>query len=455
MTAAPPARSFAEIPGPPGDFLHGNTVEFHAGRIAFLEGVVASYGNLARYRFGCDRYFLVNDPELVRELFSDWDHTDNAINTGWLYLHRSFLGIEGRDRVEPRRRLHASMCPRQLLAQHDAMAEAVETVVGAWRPGQECDVLTELLRLGVELVARAVFGQEAERCVGPVVGFLADLEILTGAYTTLEDAVRFDLEHRRAAFVELDRVITEAVAAWQRLPSRPDCILRALVESDAFDERALVHEVCVILLSNVSAAAAAAWSLYALAGAPRVRERLELELDVSLGGQRPGALELARLSYLDRVVKEALRLYPPLGLIGRRVMRPWQWGPLELSPGTRLHVSPYLLHRDPQVWHRPLEMDPDRFDPTSPSYRAEAMASYMPFGHGIRRCIGDQLSLLQVKLVVAAVTQRMRVELRPGSRLRYDLAPLGALVPEGVTMPMRIEARPVRRPTAAELQRSA
>lgn len=437
--------SFDEIPGPPGHVLFGNTIEYRAGRLAFLERMVSTYGDLVRYRFGCDWCYLVNDAALARELFADWDHLDNALNVGWLYLHRSFLAAEGRARVEPRRQVYAAMCPRRLLAQHDAMAERVEAVVGSWRPRQDRDVLTELLVLGVDLAALAVFGEPAERCIAPVVELLADIERLTGAFTTVDRAERFALPARKAAFVSIDRVVTEAIAAWRRAPTRPDCILRTLIEAGTFDERALVHEVCVILLSNVSAPAAAAWTLHALPTRAVVRERLEAELDLALGGRRPGALELERLPYLDRVVKEVLRLHPPLGLIARQVVRPWRWGALQLPKGTRLHVSPYLLHRDPKVWPRPLELDPDRFDPESPSYRAEAMASYMPFGHAIRRCIGDRLSLVQVKLIVGTVVQRLRLDPRPGHELRYDSTPAGAIVPDGLSMPMRVGPRPTSR----------
>lgn len=84
MTAAESLRSLDEIPGPPSHLLHGNIVEYRAGRLAFLERMVASYGNVVRYRFGCSWYYLINDAALARELFSDWDHTDNARNSGWL-----------------------------------------------------------------------------------------------------------------------------------------------------------------------------------------------------------------------------------------------------------------------------------------------------------------------------------------------------------------------------------
>ncbi len=446
MAAAELLQSFEQIPGPPGHFIHGNTIEYRAGRIAFIERLIATYGNVVRYRIGCDWCYLLNDAPLARALFTEWEHPDNAFNSGFLYLRRSFLGAEGRDRIEPRRRVYGAMCPRRLLAQYPAMAQVVEATVDAWAHGQERNVLADLLRLGVDLVSLVVFGRPAAEYIAPVVDFLSDFEIITGAFVPVEEAERLALPRRRAAFIKLDEVVTEAVARWRAAPERPDCVLRQLIGGGGFDERALVHEVCVILLSNVTAPATAARALHTLAMHPEIRTRLEAQLDRAFDGQRPGARALAELPALDRVVKEVLRLYPPLGLIGRQVLRPWQWGALLLEPKSRVQVSPHLLHRDPAVWPRALSFEPERWAPRSPLHRAEALPNYMPFGYGIRRCIGDHLSLLQVKLIVATVLSRVRLEPRSGHELRVDLSPLGAMLPEGVEIPMIVGPRPRPRP---------
>jgi cytochrome P450 len=99
------------------------------------------------------------------------------------------------------------------------------------------------------------------------------------------------------------------------------------------------------------------------------------------------------------------------------------------------------LHRHPRYWDEPHAFRPERFDSELPGHRPVTKGAYIPFGSGIRRCIGDQLALLEIKLMVTLTLQRFRLHVEPGFVPNYDVSPFGANYPQSVNMPMVVELR--------------
>ena len=126
-----------------------------------------------------------------------------------------------------------------------------------------------------------------------------------------------------------------------------------------------------------------------------------------LGGRLPAIGDLAELPYLDRVVTESMRLYPPIWTLSRWTFEPFGLGGYDI-PAEALILSPQLLvHRDPRWYEEPLAFRPERW---TPEFRAALPRfAYYPFGGGARICIGDQFALTEVKLVLASIGQRWRL----------------------------------------------
>src|SRR5688572_25613423 len=142
--------------GPAGHFLYGNMAEYMVGRLAFLDRMVREHGDFVRYRLGCDTTYLINDADYVRTLFADWEHVDNALTNGWLYLDQSYLAIHGRGRAQPRSVVHSAMCPRTLFAQGEPMARAVVRIPDGFVTGQTRNVLDDMLQASFEMIAKAL-----------------------------------------------------------------------------------------------------------------------------------------------------------------------------------------------------------------------------------------------------------------------------------------------------------
>jgi len=140
-----------------------------------------------------------------------------------------------------------------------------------------------------------------------------------------------------------------------------------------------------------------------------------LERDHVLGGRLPTSTDLPKLPYTLQVFKEAMRLYPPVYLIGRQTTHLLELGGYRLPIGTLVVVSPYTMHRKPEYFREPECFNPDRFLPKAeqclPSH------AYIPFSAGARICIGNRLALMEGMLILATLSQRVILQLVHGQHI--------------------------------------
>jgi cytochrome P450 len=172
-------------------------------------------------------------------------------------------------------------------------------------------------------------------------------------------------------------------------------------------------------------ARALTWTLFLLAQHPRIAADLLDEL-APLGGGPPAASQLRELPLLDRVIKESLRILPPVYLTTRSSSETFALGPYELPAGTNVVFSHYLTHHLPALFPQPNRFWPDRWLSTEPSHY-----EYIPFSAGSRLCIGSTFATMEMKVALAMILQRYRVAMPRGARVnrsaRATLGPQGGL----------------------------
>jgi cytochrome P450 len=203
-----------------------------------------------------------------------------------------------------------------------------------------------------------------------------------------------------------------------------------------------------------------AWAMHLLATHPDIQRRLQDETDSVLAGGKLDPAHLPSLGLATRVVTEALRLYPPAWMMTRTLREDAELDGVRLKRGSTLVLSPYLLHRRPDLYAEPDRFDPDRWLGAQPD-----RASYIPFGAGPRKCIGDQFALNEAILALTAVVARWelapvgdkpfqpKVETSLSSRgmlLRLGERRTGGAGPDGLRAaePRSASARPSTRPGA-------
>jgi cytochrome P450 len=149
-----------------------------------------------------------------------------------------------------------------------------------------------------------------------------------------------------------------------------------------------------------------------LAKYPQVENCLFAELKRVLGDRSPKITDIPNLPYTERVLKEALRLYPPVWCVTRVALQDCEIGGYAVRAGTSLSISQWVMHHNPRYFEDPLEFKPQRWE-NDLSKRLPAFV-YFPFGGGPRQCIGYSFAMTEAMLIVAAIARKYRFSLVPG-----------------------------------------
>ncbi|MCA9712096.1 MAG: cytochrome P450, partial [Myxococcales bacterium] len=160
------------------------------------------------------------------------------------------------------------------------------------------------------------------------------------------------------------------------------------------------------------------WLFFLLSRHPEVARKVEHEVARELDGQAPVAEDLDRLVYLEQVIQETLRVYPPAFMLPREVVSEDRIGGYTIPAKAWVVLSPYVTHRRADFWENPEGFDPERFTPEASAGRHPA--AYFPFFLGPHKCIGQGMAMMEMKTVVATVLQRCRLDLHAGFEPRPD-----------------------------------
>ncbi|MGW6709911.1 cytochrome P450 [Streptomyces sp. NPDC054956] len=401
-------------PGPSGAGRHGPRRTFERDHLGFLLDQ-QRYGDVVRLD---DDLYLVNSPALAEEVLK---HT----NTTYA-ISRDLLG-EATDGGRASEDLALWMRARALAgrglnrtslrAAGDRLAATVARHAETWHARGSIDATPALEDLTAHLIA--------EYCLGPgseeVPGLLARLQDallppalpLPARWRALRrrrlQRIGRDLEDEVSRLIRLRRTT--------RRDDSPPVVADLLIT--ACDEGAITHEgatsvvVANLFAAHETTAAALGWLLLLLDRHPEVRRRVRDEADRELAGRLPTAADVPRLAFTEAVVKETLRLYPPLWFIQRTVEDPTELAGFPLRPGQGVAVSPFVLHRDPRHYDRPTAFAPDRWieRPGNPLPKY----AFMPFGGGPRACLGALFATTAMTVATATLTSRYEITRAPGS----------------------------------------
>jgi cytochrome P450 len=204
------------------------------------------------------------------------------------------------------------------------------------------------------------------------------------------------------------------------------------------DEQIRDEVVTLILAGHETTANALAWTWHLLSRHPAVESRLHAEIEAIIGDAPPSVDDVARLPFTRAVFAEAMRLFPPAYLLGRRALQAFDvpGTPFVVPRGTVVFVSQYLLHRDERFWREAAQFDPERW--MNGATPAAHRYAYFPFGAGPRICIGEQFAWTEGVLVLATLARSWRFSAPPNREV--GLEPIVTLRPRH-GLPMTAVAR--------------
>lgn len=417
--------------------------------LGFVGDRFERYGDLY-YAPGPDGdLYVLRHPDHLREVLvtraSDYRKEHTAFARLSVVLGDGLLTTDG-DVWRRQRRLVQPAFSRERLAEYaQAMTDEAMRTLDSWQPATRVNMSREMMELTLRIVGRTLFSHDVA----------GDADAVARAMTTFQDSVlRPDVlprwvpspARRRLArsVADLDHIILTMVRERREGNARKPDLLQRLVDArdedqgDAplTDREVRDQLVTLFLAGHETTSHALSWAWHLLALNPREEARLHGELDRVLGG-RPATFEdLPALTYTGWVVRETMRLYPPVYVLARRAAHDTIIGDFAVQAGAEVVCWLWHTHRDPRWWPDPERFRPERFHPDEESNRPRL--AWVPFGAGPRTCIGKHFALQEAQLLLATLAQRYAPRHVPGAPVRP--LPRVTLRPKG-GLPMMLDAR--------------
>ena len=437
------------------DLIGGHFRSFRKDPTGFLTRL-SRLGDVTTFRMGPRRSFFVNHPEFVRDIFTTSAHKfvkGRALQRAKTLLGNGLLTNEGEGHLRQRRMIQPAFHRARIAEYARWMVEFAESLSDGWRDGAVVDVDKEMMRLTLRIVAKTLFGAdvttEADE-VGSAMTTLVEMfdYLLLPFSEWLEKLPLPNTRRLKKARGMLDRIIfnfiNERRATGDDRGDLLSMLLAARDESDGgamSDEQIRDEALTLFLAGHETTANALTWTWYLLSHNPDAEARLHEEV-LSNGFRRPtteqqppeggtpnsfGFDDIPKRRYTEAVVAESLRLFPPAWGIGRLSIDPHRFGTYEIPKGSLVLVSPFVTHRDARFWDEPESFKPERWFDLSIK-EASQRFTYLPFGGGVRRCIGESFAWSETILVLATLARRWKLEMVPDQKI--GLQPMITLRPK-------------------------
>jgi cytochrome P450 family 135 len=355
------------------------------------------------------RIVYVAEPELIKQVFTgapDVFHAGeaNATVLGDALGDHSLLTLDGRRHLSQRKLLLPPFHGESVRHYTEVMADAAAAEISTWPLGEPFPLRPRMQAITLEVILRAVFGvRDGERMdqfrkripvLGELNGALDFLPFTQRDFGGLSKAARF-----RRALAAVDELIYAEIAERRATLATEDdrddvltLLLSARHEDGApMTDVELRDELLTLLTAgHETTATGLSWAFERLLRNPRVLERLLDSLDED--------------EHIDAVVKETLRVRPVVTDVARRLKAPIELGSWSLPAGTLVLPAIAAVHMRPDLYPEPREFRPERFlDGGAESY------AWIPFGGGVRRCIGASFAQVEMRVVLREVLSRVRL----------------------------------------------
>jgi len=409
-----------EPPGPASEDAYDSTdIGVSADNpLALLMSLGQTYGDIVRCPNRYGQSYLYNRPDLVRHVL----HSANYERTQLLKmaLGESTLSADGAIWKRQRRIVNPAFLPARVRNFSALMVEEAEVMTQRWlREGTDkVDIDEEMMRLTLTIVVRALFSTDVSEDVHQIsdalTAVIKDLGALTS--TLFSVPVSFDPGRNRrmkAALDTLDRIVFRIIEARRSQAQPRGDLLDMLLNAEdpetgerLSDERLRDEAVTMLVAGHETTATSLTWAWSLLSDNPEAEARFSAEID-ALGEQAPTAENMNQMPWVQGVLQESLRLYPPVWAIARKVKEDETLAGHHIKGNSAAFICPYMLHRHPDYWPEPERFDPSRFDDTR-GPKIERYA-YVPFARGPHMCAGHHFATQEGVLILATVGKHFQL----------------------------------------------
>jgi pentalenene oxygenase len=420
------------------------------------------HGDLVQIRIGTTAAYVPCHPGLLRDVLNN----ELVFDKGGAFYDRArdiagngLVTCPYRDHRRQRRLMQTAFLRPQLARYAPAMQAEIEATSARWRDGMVVDSFPELFGMALRTVARTLYTipidedvvHRVERAFEEVLSLLFRQMFLPRAVRRLPISIN---RRYRENLDFLHDTVQDLINEYRARGLQQGDLLSALLSSrdengSGLDDREIHDQVITIMAAGTETVAGTlTWAFHLLNQHPTIAKQLHAEIDGVLAGRAPTWEDLTQLSLTDRVITETLRLYPPAWLFTRRTTEAAEVAGMKLPAGSTIVFSPLAVQRRADVFADERKFDPDRWLPERAS--SEARRSFMAFGIGARKCIGDLYARTECTLALATILSRWRVEVEPG----YDIRPVSlATVYHPRKLQLRLRSRALHEPISPSMGR--
>lgn len=419
-------------PGPRGLPVIGSLAQFRRDPLAFFQGLQRSYGDISAVTILGERITLFMRPEyayffLVEGAQFFDSGSQREIMRG--FLGDALLTTDGEIHRRQRRLVQPAFHKRRVESYATIMTDQTTQMLDSWQPGAELDISRALQELTLRIIVKALFDLDLRTQSQELSQLFTDVienqrPGLTARSLPMAPWSRRARGVKKAAAArgKLDQFVYGLIADRRSESEDRGDVLSMLLhardeEGETMDDRqARDQTMTLIAAGHETTTNALSWTFHLLSQAPGDYERLTLEVRKTLGDRAPAVEDLPRMPYLDSVITEALRIYPPAWTVNRFAREEFEIGGYRFPAGTRAIIPQWVIHHLPEVWGDPETFRPERWTPEL--RQSLPRGAYFPFGAGPRICIGMPLAEMEMRLVLATILQRFTPHVTPGWPVR-------------------------------------
>jgi cytochrome P450 family 135 len=408
---------------PPGPHAPGwvQTSQWMFRPIEFMERCRKRYGPIFTIRLGpAQNVVMVGEPNLAKQVLTGTPSILRAGETNGIFRpvvgSNSILLLDGDAHMRQRKIMLPGFGASHAAEFVDQVREIAEKRIAGWEVGQKLKLHEEMEAISFASIMRVVFGEHSDDSHAELRKLIPDMMDRCDSPFTLMPWFRRELggsspyAHLMKVVDKIDQVLFEIIAERRADPMtqfRDDTVsllLRAMHEDESpLTDPEIRDEVLTMIMAGYeTTTSGGAWALERVLRSPEQMERLVAEIEAGKDD-----------AYLDAVVKETLRVRPVVPVVARHVSEPFELDGYVIPEGSTLMASIYLVHSDPETYPEPEEFRPERFLEGTPEG-----AAWIPFGGGVRRCLGARFAELEMKVVLTQVLATAR--LRPHGRSAED-----------------------------------
>jgi cytochrome P450 len=443
-------------PGLPHNLIWYAGTKFRVGdAIALFQYLKKEYGDVVHYKLGRSHIVFLDHPEYIRQVLvvqNDNFVKERTVQRTKMLLGEGMITAEGATHRIQRQTAQPAFHRQRVSSYAETIVAETIRARESWKDSQHLDVSQEMMALTLRIVARTLFNtelgaevQELSCAISTIMNLYHYLVALPAVETLVHLGIP-PVGPFKKAKEKIDEIVYRMIAEHERIGRDDDDLLGMMLRARAataevnlsgkHDELLRDQVITIFLAGYETVASALTWTWYLLSQNPEAERTMQQEVDAVLAGRTPTAEDVPKLKYVEMVLGEAMRLYPPAWAMGRRALGDFELGPYRLPAGTTVLISQFITQHEERNFRQPLEYLPERFAPagraTFPKF------SYFPFGAGSRQCIGEALAWTEGILVLATLAQKWQFRLQDGARV--ELQQLITLRPK-YGMPMRIERR--------------